>query len=459
MHERNNPTTYDVDTLADWDFAYIWHPFTPQKEWVQSRPLFIERGEGSYLIDREGNRYLDGVSSLWATVHGHNHPVINKAISRQLEKIAHSTMLGLTHEPAAVLARKLTHLAPDGLSRVFYSESGSTAVEIALKIAFQYWQNLGGAYTGKTAFLCLKNGYHGDTIGAVSVGGIDLFHEIYRPLLFKSYQAPSPHCYRCELGLDPENCGMACAHEAENILVHHSEEIAAMIVEPLVQGAAGILTAPRGYLKYMAQACRRHGVLLIADEVAVGFGRTGRMFACEHEGVAPDIMCLGKGLTGGYLPLAATLTTEEIYRAFLGDYEEYKTFFHGHTYTGNPLACAAALANLELFEKERLLESLPEKIDFLHKGLQAWADHPRVGSIRQCGLMAGVELVLDRKGKTPFPPGARTGHRVAMACRKHGVIIRPLGDVIVIMPPLTITLEEMERLLHGVERAVKEVVG
>jgi adenosylmethionine-8-amino-7-oxononanoate aminotransferase len=459
MHEQNNTLKAHSDTLVEWDLNYLWHPFTQQKEWTQSRPLFIERGEGSYLIDQDGNRYLDGVSSLWATVHGHSNAHINTAIAGQLNKIAHSTMLGLTHEPGVRLARTLARLAPGDLTRVFYSESGATAVEIALKMAFQYWQNLGGEHARKTDFLCLKNGYHGDTIGAVSVGGLDLFHEIYRPLLFTSYQAPSPHCYRCELGLDIRTCGMACAQELENILAHHSGEIAAMIIEPLVQGAAGILTAPKGYLRRAAAACRRHGVLLIADEVAVGFGRTGRMFACEHEDVAPDLMCLGKGLTGGYLPLAATLTTEEIYRAFLGDYQEYKTFFHGHTYTGNPLACAAALASLKLFESERLLESLPAKIDLLYKGLQSWADHPQVGSIRQCGMMAGVELVMDRAEKTSYPPGSRTGHRVAMACRNYGAIIRPLGDVLVLIPPLTVTLEEIEMLLEAVENAVKEVLG
>ena len=459
MKNRENEYNCLSQVPKDWDLQYLWHPFTQQKEWADGDPLFIDRGEGSYLIDREGNRYIDGVSSLWANVHGHAEVRINKAISDQLSRIAHSTMLGLTHEPAVILARRLIELAPGNLQRAFYSESGSTAMEIAVKMAFQYWKNQGKEFNRKKSFLSLRNGYHGDTIGSVSTGGIDLFHEIYRPLLFPVYKAPSPYCYRCELGLTPDSCDLACAREAERIIGEHASEICAMVMEPLVQGAGGILVAPRGYLAHVANACNKFDVLLIADEVAVGFGRTGTMFACEQENVSPDITALGKGLTGGYLPLAATLATEEIFQAFTGDYEEYRTFFHGHTYTGNPLACAASLANLDIFKEDRVIDALPPKIELLRKEMDSLLTHPNVGDIRQSGLMAGIELVADKKEKTPFSPGYRLGHRIAMQCRKHGVIIRPLGDVLVLMPPLSISYDEITLLVHAVEQSLYEVTG
>jgi len=444
--------------LARWDLDCVWHPFTQQREWAQSEPLFIDRGEGVYLIDRDGARYIDGVSSLWANIHGHNVEKIDRAVAEQLTKIAHTTMLGLSHQPAAELARRLIGMAPGNLRRVFYSESGSTAVEIALKMAYQYWRNQGDAFKDKTTFLRLNNAYHGDTIGSVSVGGMDLFHEIYRPLLFPTFKAPSPSCYRCELRLKPETCSMACAREVEHILDRNGWQICAMIVEPLVQGAAGILTAPEGYLRRVSEACKAHDVLLIADEVAVGFGRTGALFACEHEDVAPDLLCLGKGITGGYLPLAATLATEAVYEQFLGEYTDYKTFFHGHTYTGNPLACAAALASLDVFAENRVLEKLPALTSHFAELLEGFRDHPYVGDVRRRGMMAGIELVADKASKTPFPPQDRIGHKVAMACRSHGVIIRPLGDVLVLMPPLAITADELTALLTAVNTALNEVM-
>lgn len=457
MNRMKEAPVWSSKHLNDWDRQYVWHPFTQQLEWGQSETLFIERGEGVYLVDTLGNRYIDGVSSLWANVHGHGVEKINEAIGRQIKKIAHTTMLGLAHEPATVLARRLSESAPGELQRVFYSESGSTAVEIALKMAFQYWKNQGAAFEDKTTFLSLGEGYHGDTIGSVSVGGIDLFHEIYRPLLFNSFKAPSPHCYRCELGLEPRSCGMECAARVEKIVEQNASCICAMIMEPLTQGAGGVLTAPEGYLRRVYDACKAHNVLFIADEVAVGFGRTGTMFACEREKVTPDLMCLGKGITGGYLPLAATLTTESVYEQFLGDYTEYKTFFHGHTYTGNPVACAAALANLDIFTEGRTLEQLPAKITCFEKELKKLAPHPHVGDIRQCGMMVGIELVLDKGSKTSFPPENRIGHKTAMACRKHGAIIRPLGDVIVLMPPLSISENELFRLVAATASAINEV--
>src|SRR5215203_317535 len=360
---------------AQLDRDFVWHPFTQQQGWSEEEPLVIERGEGSYLFDTEGRRYLDGTAALWCNVHGHRHPMIDAAVREQLDRVAHTTMLGLTHPGATELAARLVEIAPAGISRVFYSDSGSTAAEIALKIAFQYQQQRGGAHARRTKFVRLREAYHGDTIGSVSVGGIDLFHSTYRPLLFESHTA--------EPG-DPD--------DLERILSVREEEIAAVIVEPLVQGAAGMITHPPGYLAAVRGLCDRYGVLLICDEVATGFGRTGTMFACEQERVSPDLLCLAKGLTGGYLPLAATLATEEIYDGFLGSYEEFKTFFHGHTYTGNPLACAAAIASLEIFDRERTLVALQPKVRQLNEWLGQVERMREVTEVRQCGLMVGIDL-------------------------------------------------------------------
>jgi adenosylmethionine-8-amino-7-oxononanoate aminotransferase len=408
-------------TLAAADHNHLWHPFTQQQGWVEEEPIIIERAEGTTLVDTEGRRYIDGVSSLWCNVHGHRHPAIDLAVRQQLEKVSHSTMLGLSHRPAIELAQRLVAIAPPGLTRVFYSDSGSTAAEIALKMAFQYWQQNGGE--GRAKFVAMCDAYHGDTIGSVSVGGIDLFHQTYRPLLFDTIKA------------EPGD-----AAQMERILADHAGEIAAVIMEPLVQGAAGMLMHPTGYLAAVRRACDRHDVLLICDEVATGFGRTGTMFACEQEGVAPDLLCVAKGLTGGYLPLAATLATERIYEGFLGRFEEYRTFFHGHTYTGNPLACAAAIATLDVFEQEATLRELQPKIELLTRLLDPVAALPHVGDVRQRGFMVGIEL-------TGFDPAERMGHQVTLEARVRGAIIRPLGDVIVLMPPLAIESTELERLI------------
>ncbi|MBW1731872.1 MAG: adenosylmethionine--8-amino-7-oxononanoate transaminase [Deltaproteobacteria bacterium] len=446
---------FSKEQLAAFDLNHLWHPFTQMKEWSAQEPLFIVKGQGNYLIDVDGRHYLDGVSSLWANIHGHCRAEINEAIAQQLQNMAHSTLLGLSHPSAAVLARRLAELSPGDLKWVFYSESGSTAVEIALKIAFQYWQNVGK--TEKHTFLCLKEGYHGDTLGSVSVGGIDLFHRIYSPMLFDSHKAPSPYLYCMEHALPLDQGAEACAKEVEKILERHHQELAGFILEPLVQGAGGILPFPPGYLKKVEELCRRYQVLLIADEVAVGFGRTGTLFACEQEQVAPDLLCVGKGLTGGYLPLAATLCTDTIFQAFWDDYAKLKTFFHGHTYTGNPLACTAALASLDLFEKDAVLDNLPAKIQRLAQGLQRLKTLPPVGDVRQMGLMAGVELFQDANTQTPYPLDQRVGHKVCMKVRDHGVILRNLGDVIVFMPPLSITAEQIDEIILAVEKAIHEI--
>ncbi len=441
--------------LAQKDKTHLWHPFTQMQDWRAEAPLIIERGEGTTLFDTEGNAYIDGVSSLWCNVHGHRRPEIDRAIRDQLDRVAHSTMLGLTAPPAVELAERLTGLAPDGLNKVFYSDSGSTAMEIALKIAFQYWQQA----TGETrpTFIALDQAYHGDTIGAVSLGGISLFHETYRPLLFSAVRAPCPHPYRSQYGPDPGRTVRGCLDAMDALLGEHAGRVAAVVVEPLVQGAAGILVHPPGYLRGVRELCDRHGTLLICDEVAVGFGRTGRMFACEHEAVAPDIMAVGKGLTGGYLPLAATLTTDAVYNAFLGEYDEFKTFFHGHTYTGNALACSAALASLSIFKKDRTLERIQPKIKQLARRLEQFAELEHAGDVRQRGLIAAVELVRDAGTKEPYSPGEKVGIRVTKAARKRGLITRPLGNVIVIMPPLVISEDELDRMLDILYDTIREV--
>ena len=418
--------------LAAADRAYLWHPFTQQRGWVDEHPVIVDRAEGTDLIDVEGNRYIDGVSSLWCNVHGHAHPRIDAAVRGQLSKVAHSTMLGLSHRPAIELAQRLVEIAPAGLTRVFYSDSGSTATEIALKMAFQYWRQRG---QDRRRFVALRMAYHGDTIGSVSVGGIDLFHSVYEPLLFDTPKA------------EPGDVdGMV------RLLTAHEGEVAAVIMEPLVQGAAGMLVHPPGYLRAVRELCDEHGALLILDEVATGFGRTGRMFACEHEGVAPDLLCLAKGISGGYLPLAATLTSERIYDGFLGRHEEFRTFVHGHTYTGNPLACAAGIATLDVFREEHTLERLQPKIELLGELLQPIASHPAVREVRRRGFMVGIELA-------EYPLPVRIGHRVTLEARRRGAIIRPLGDVVVLMPPLAISAEHLRRLVDVTAEAIDAATG
>jgi adenosylmethionine-8-amino-7-oxononanoate aminotransferase len=424
-----------TDDLVAADRRHIWHPFTQQESWEhEDSPLVIDRAEGTNLIDSDGNSYIDGVASLWCNVHGHRHPDIDAAVKEQLDKVAHSTMLGLTHAPAIELAERLVQIAPDGLTRVFYSDSGSAAVEIALKMAFQWWAQRDERQ--RTDFICLENAYHGDTLGAVSVGGIETFHSMYFPLLFNTWQAPA---------------GDAAAMAA--LLEQHGERVAAVILEPLVQGAAGMLMQPDGYVRRVRELCDQHNVLLICDEVATGFGRTGTMFACEQEGVTPDLLCVGKGITGGYLPLAATLATELIYDGFRGRYEQYRTFFHGHTYTGNPVACAAGVATLDVFERERTLARLAPKISLLGRLLeQSITGLGCVAEVRVRGVMVGIELA-------GFDPAERAGHRVCMAARERGAIIRPLGDVVVLMPPLAISESDLQRLVAITAESIAEVAA
>lgn len=427
----------EIKKLKMLDREIVWHPFTQMREYRAEEPIIIERAEGFYLIDIDGNRYLDGISSLWVNVHGHQKEAIDQAIIAQLGKVAHSTLLGIANVASILLAEALLKIAPKNLSKVFYSDSGSTAVEIAVKMAFQYWQQRGEPQRKK--FVTLENAYHGDTIGSVSVGGIDLFHHIFKPLLFESIPIQ-------KLNLD----------QARDIFAKNQGEIAACIVEPMIQGAAGMLVQPPGFLSAIRKLCDEFNVLLICDEVATGFGRTGKMFAIEHEGIQPDFLCLAKGITGGYLPLAATLTTQQVFEAFEGSYQDFKTFFHGHSYTGNPLACAAALANLEIFQKENTLEKLPEKIKLIQKNLSEIQKHPCVKETRQLGLMAGIELAKP-DGKA-FPLEQRIANQVCKAARKQGILLRPLGDVVVLMPPLAIDLETLEIIFEGLKKAMQEVL-
>ncbi len=438
------------EQLHEWDFGHVWHPFTQASEWeAAGAPLIIDAAEGCELIDVHGNRYLDGISSLWTNVHGHGHAYINSALKKQIDRISHSTLLGQSGTPSIVLAKRLSDLlmrieGPEPpLTRVFYSDSGSTAVEVALKMAFQFQQQTG--QTKRCRFAALTEAYHGDTIGSVSVGGIDLFHEIYRPMLFDAVRIPAPdHATPSE--------EEACLKVARQMFAAHGHEIAALVVEPLVQGAAGMRMHSPEYLREIISMARSAGALVICDEVAVGFGRTGTMFAMEQVGVRPDIICLAKGISGGYLPLAATVVNARIYDAFRAPYTDYKTLFHGHTYTGNALACAAALASLDVFENDQVLETLSSRIDALAEALADLPQH-HVLELRQKGMMAAAVLQHDRGDSE------RVGHQVAMKARNHGVIVRPLGDSIILMPPLAMTPAQIRQLGVAVAAAISDVLG
>ena len=444
----------DPKTLDAWDKEYFWHPFTQMKVYREEENLIFLKGEGVYLYDIYGRRYIDAISSLWCNVHGHNHPKLNSALLEQLKLVAHTTTLGSSNVPAILLAKRLVEISPPCLTKVFYSEDGAEAVEIAIKLSYQYWINKGEK---RKTFITLSSAYHGDTVGAVSVGGIDLFHGAYKDLIFNTLRLPSPYLFCKErYGKLCEECKEELLDMLENILKER-DDIVAVTLEAGIQGAAGMLPFPKGLLKGARELTKRYGVLMVVDEVATGFGRTGTMFYCEQEDVCPDFMCLGKGITGGYLPLAATLTTEEIFNAFLGEFGEMKHFYHGHTYTGNNLACALALANLEVFEEERTLENLKPKIEHLSKRLKEFWELKHVGDVRQLGFMAGVELVKDKEKGEPFPYGDRTGFKVAYKARERGVFFRPLGDVMVLMMPLSIRMEEMDYVLDTLYWSIKSL--
>jgi adenosylmethionine-8-amino-7-oxononanoate aminotransferase len=445
----------DPATLAAWDHAHVWHPFTQMRDWLGEEPLVVVEGQGCWLIDAHGRRYLDGVSSLWCNVHGHRHPALDAALKAQIDRIAHTTLLGLGAAPAIELAHALVGVVPPGLTRVFYSDAGATAVEAALRIALQ-WHQLRGD-TLRTRFASLVEAYHGDTLGAVGVGYSETFHRFLADVVRPAVRLTPPHVFRWQRGLDDAAALAAAVADAERAFAEHGTTLAALIVEPLVQGAAGMWTHPPAYLRALHRLAKRHGALVIADEVATGFGRTGRMFACEHAGVTPDLLCAAKGITGGYLPLAATFATDAVFEAFLAPYDEFKAFFHGHTYTGNALACAVAHASLRVFEEERTLERLGPKIGTLAARLQAEVvPLAHVGDVRQQGFMVGIELVEDRGARRPYATAARMGHRTILAARRRGVILRPLGNVLVLMPPLAISDDELALLLDVTRDAIVE---
>ncbi|WP_411567629.1 adenosylmethionine--8-amino-7-oxononanoate transaminase [Sporosarcina sp. GW1-11] len=440
----------EANELLEKSKQYMWLPFTQMSDYEKD-PLIIKSGEGVTVTDIHGNTYLDGYSSLWLNVHGHRKKELDEAIQTQLQSIAHSTLLGAANIPSILLAEKLVKLAPKGLTRVFYSDSGATAVEIAVKMAYQYWQNKG--VQKKTKFVTVSNGYHGDTVGTMSVGSIELYHKVYSSLLFDALVIPFPSVYRHPSG--DENIVLDESLEVLRSLFEEShEEIAGMVLEPMIQGAGGMNTMPPGYLKGVEALCKEFDVLLIVDEVATGFGRTGKMFAVEHEAIQPDLMTVAKGLTGGYLPVAATFATEEIYHAFYGEYEEMKTFFHGHSYTGNQLGCAVALANLEIFEKEQLVQQAAEKSVVLKQLLEDVKQLPHVGDVRQCGLMCGVEIVKDPFTKESFQPESRVAYRATLKMRELGLLTRPLGDVIVLMPPLATTKEQLAEMVEILKKGI-----
>jgi adenosylmethionine---8-amino-7-oxononanoate aminotransferase len=453
-------TAPTADEIRRWDVDHLWHPFSQMREYESADRLVVVEARGHYLVDDRGRELFDATSALWCNLFGHRVPEIDAAVTAQLGRIAHSTLLGATHPGAAELARRLVEIAPPGLNHVFLSDNGATAVEAALKIAFQYRLLTQGKEAAAAAvYLSFDNAYHGDTLGAAAVGGVELFHDVFRPILLPALKTPSPYCYRCPAGKTPDDCPIDRGEELEAALARAEGRVCAVVLEPGVQAAAGMLVLPDGFLTRVAEACRRHGALLILDEVATGFGRTGSLFACEKEGITPDLLCLAKGLTGGYLPVAATLATDAVYDVFLGRYEEYRHFFHGHTYTGNALGCAAALATLRLLADGSVVSAVPAKAAALRQTLTPLEAHRHVGEIRQLGLMCGIELVADRATKAPFPAAERIGHRLCLAMRDRGFFVRPLGDVIVLMPPLTATEDELRRMAAALHAVVIERWG
>lgn len=461
MTVSNPSDSLDPALLAEWDKAYFWHPFTQMQVYRQEDNVIFSHGQGNYLFDVHGRRYLDAISSLWCNVHGHRHPRLDAALREQLEKVAHSTTLGASNPPAILLAKRLVEIAPQGLDKVFYSEDGAEAMEIAVKMAAHYWKNVGRPE--KRRFVTLDNAYHGDTVGAVSVGGVPLFHGIYEDLLFQADHLPSPYgLARWLLGArdwDRPEAAAAWLEQLEDYFKQNASHCAALVMESGIQGAAGLLPFPRGILSGARALCDRFDVLLILDEVATGFGRSGRLFACEHEDVCPDLMALGKGLSGGYLPLAATLAGEKIYAAFLGEFGEARQFYHGHTFTGNPLACAVALENLRIFQDENVVAGLAPKIRHLDTQLAFLEDHPHVGAVRQFGLMVGLEIVADKAAAQAYPYGERVEYAISRAAIERGIYTRPLGDTLVLMPPLSITLEEIESMTRTLHAALEDVTS
>jgi len=444
--------------LVEKDLRYIWHPCSQMKDYEELRPIVIDRGRGVYLYDRDGKEYIDIISSWWCNLLGHCHPRINEAVRKQLDRLEHVIFANFTHEPAVTLCEQLMEIVPRGLAKFHFSDNGSAAVECALKMSFQYQYQTG--HPGKTRFMCLSDGYHGETIGALAVGGLDLYSRIYKPMFMDVIHVQAPDCYRCPYGKDRGRCDVECFEHAEKAFAEHAGQTCAMIVEPLLQGSAGMRIYPALYLARLRALCDRYNVLLIADEIATGFGRTGRMFAMEHAGVSPDIMCLSKGLTGGYMPMAITAATDRIYDAFYADYSEGKAFMHSHTYSGNPLGCSAANAVLKILREEGILEKAAVRAGYLHKRLgEALLEHPNIGEIRHIGLINAMELVTDREARTGFDPGLRMGYRIYRRALEKGLLLRPLGNVLYFNPPLVINEDEIDKAVALCAASISEILG
>lgn len=446
------------DWIAD-DLKYVWHPFTQMKQYEgDEKPICIVKGEGIYIEDIDGNRYMDSVSSWWVNSLGHAQPRLAKALYEQACAIEQVIFAGFTHKPAISLAKKLIMLVNNKLKHVFYSDNGSTAIEVALKMAYQYWQLKGKA--SKKKFIAFENAYHGDTLGAVSVGGIDMYHKVYRPLLFDIIREKSPYCYRCPCGKEKERCRLECLQGVEEILKARHDEIAAVIIEPLIQAAGGMIMYKAEYLTKLRELCDTYQVLLIDDEVAMGFYRTGKLYAYEHANIVPDIVCSAKALTAGFLPLAVTLCTDELYYAFYDeDKDGLKTFYHGHSFTANPLACAVANENLAILQEMNMEEYLKPKILAFKRGLEKFRDYPHVGDIRQWGMVSAVEIVKDKRTKECFAYEEQIGKKIYSAGLRRGALLRPMWNCMYFMPPYVITEEEIDSLLQIAYESMREVLG
>ncbi|MFJ7951879.1 adenosylmethionine--8-amino-7-oxononanoate transaminase [Lysinibacillus sp. NPDC096418] len=437
------------------DLRHVWHPCSQMKDYEQFPPIVIKKGQGVWLYDENDNRYLDAVSSWWVNLFGHANPRISKALSEQAFTLEHAIFANFTHEPAIKVAEKLVALSPDGLNKVFFADNGSSAIEIALKMSFQYHMQSGK--TKKKRFLALTDAYHGETLGALSVGGVDLYNEVYQPLLLDTLRAQGPDCFRCPFNDKPENCQAQCISSVEDELKVHHEEITAVIIEPLIQAAAGMKMYPPIYLKHLRELCTKYEVHLIADEIAVGFGRTGTLFACEQANISPDFMCLSKGLTGGYLPLSVVLTTDKVYDVFYDDYGTMKAFLHSHSYTGNTLACRVALEVLTMFEEEHYIDIVQDKGERMRKlATEAFSHLPYVGEYRQVGLVGAIELVANRETKDPLPSEERIGYQIYKRALAKGLLIRPLGNILYFMPPYVITDDEMRFMIKTTKETMEQ---
>lgn len=447
----------EIENWESRDLEYIWHPAAQMKDYEELPPMVIERAKGVWLYDVHGKKYLDIISSWWCNLFGHCNPIINQAVKEQIDRLEHVIFANFSNEPAIRLAEELARIVPKGLAKFHFNDNGSSAVEAGLKMCFQYHLQTG--HSERQKFMCLSEGYHGETIGALSVGSLDLYAQMYKPMMMENIHVEAPDCFRCPYGEDREHCQCECFEHAEKAFAAYSKETAAIIVEPLLQGSAGMRVYPPLYLKKLRKLCDETGVLLIADEIATGFGRTGRMFACDHAGIAPDIMTISKGLTGGYLPMSVTVTTQAIYDAFYADYSEGKAFVHSHTYAGNPLASAAALAVQRIFRTQPIFENASVNAKWLTARMEAeLLPHPNVGEIRHIGLIHALELVADKKTKAPLPAAKRTGYEIYRRALAHGLLLRPIGDVLYFNPPLNITQPELDTALNLAQTALCEVL-